>query len=319
MFKKVFLTKKGFPLPFNIVVVVAIIAALGTSIYKVDKEENATICRFGKYIKTTEPGVHGKLPWPIEAVQKTAVTKVHRMVLGFRVDESGKYKVVPAEASMLTGDDNVVEVSAVVQYKSVDAYKWQFVVEEPDRLLYFLSQSAMRLIIGQSTFDRAATNDKAGVQFDIKEKLQELCDDIDFGAKIVSFQLQDVSPPRVVVPAFDAVVDAREKKAELIFDADKYANKILPDARGEAQQMINDAKGYAARRVADAEGDVKKFVEVLAKYEVAPKITRERLIFEAQEDIIPGADIVIDRGGENGILKFLNLQNNNTDAPQEVK
>lgn len=246
------------------------------------------------------------------------MTKVHRLEIGFRTKNKGaqnEYESVKSESEMLTGDDNIVDISAVVQYLSFDAYKWQFIVEDPSKLMYFLSQSAIRLVVGKSSFDQVATNDKAGTQAAIEKVLQDLCDEIDFGAKIISVQLQDVDPPKPVAPSFKAVVSAKEDQARIIFEAHKHRNKVVPEARGLASQIINDAKGYAAKRIADANGDVAKFNEILKEYEEMPEITTHRLTFEALTETLPGSRLVIDKGErDSSIFKILNL-----DTPSEKK
>ena len=299
-----------------ILAVVLVLIAVFSSPYKVDKNQEATIRRLGAYVETVGPGLHFKLPL-IDKVVKTDVTSVHRIEVGFRTVESKgteskpKYRDVIEESEMLTGDYNIALVDFVVQYRSSNAKKWQFTVEEPEKVLSFLAQSAMRLVAGRSSFDSIATSGKVTLQTEVRNLLQHYADQLDFGAQIVSVQLQDVQPPNDVVSAFKDVVNAREDKEALIQNAHQHANRVLPDARGAAARIGNEAEAYARARTAAAVGDVSKFTAVLAKYKQSPEVTARRLMFETQERVLRGKDIVIDSGSEGSLLKLFQINPNN--------
>lgn len=295
--------------PFNWLIALLVIIVLWSSWYTVDKEENATVRIFGKYVETVGPGLHFKLPWPISKVNKTVVTKVKRMEIGFRTIEVGppaKYEDVIEESEMLTGDANIAVVNWIIQYRSYDAYKWQFKVKDPEKLLNFISQASMRLVVGYSPFEKIATHGKAEIQREVKDLMQTLCNEIDFGVKVVAVQLQDVHPPHEVMPAFKDVWSAREDREKFIHEAEAYKNKIIPEARGQAEKMINEAKGYYAKRVNAARGDAAKFLAVWKEYKKNPQITIRRLQYEVAQKVVPGSEVLIDRSG-SGLLKLFDV------------
>ncbi len=291
------------------VLALGLIFAVLNSWYTVDKDEEATVRRFGAHIATTGPGLHFMIPF-VDKVQNTSVTTVHRIEIGFRTtsveDNTPQYAASSEEAEMLTADDNIANIDFVVQYRSSDAAKWQFSVMDPEKTLNLMAQAAMRLIIGRSDFDRAATIGKAEIQDEVRDVLQAYSDSVETGAQIVSVQLQDVQPPAPVIEAFKDVVTAREERETLVQVANRHANRVLPQARGEAAQITNSANAYSSERVAEAMGDVARFNEVLVKYQASPEVTAQRLIFETQEKVLRGQTIVVDPS-EGGLLKFFNI------------
>ncbi len=298
------------------IAVVMLLIAVISSPYKVDKNQEATVRRLGAYVETVGPGLHFKVPL-LDKIVKSDVTSVHRIEVGFRTVDSkereskAKYHDVIEESEMLTGDYNIALVDFVVQYRISNAKKWQFTVEEPEKALSFLAQSAMRLVIGRSSFDKVATVGKVEVQTEAKQLLQNYVDKLDMGGQIVSVQLQDVQPPADVVAAFKDVVNAREDKDALIQNAHRHANKVLPDARGTAAQIDNEAQAYAQARTAAAAGDVSKFTAVLAKYKLSPEVTAQRLVYETQERVLRGKNIVIDSQSGSSMLKLFQINPNN--------
>ena len=309
--KKLIFDSEGKVLPFRIVLILTLVYLFFASFYTVDKNENATKLVFGKYTETLTPGFHFVVPF-ISTVKKTDVTSIKRIEIGFRTtgkDKNGKlqYVAVKEEGLMLTGDDNIVFLDFVVQYATPNAYDWQFVTEEPLRLLGLLSQSCMRTIIGGSSFDKVATTDKIIIEEDVAKCIQEKVDLHKFGGIIKVAQLQEVSPPsNEVKNAFRDVISAREDKQKQIFEANQYANKIIPEAKGEASKIINDAKAYAYDRVQIATGEVSKFNEVYKEYRKNPLVTKNRLIFESQKQVLPKVKILVNPSKGN-VFKHLDM------------
>lgn len=312
---------EGFNRPLEVYIaralfVLLLLAGLWGSFYTVGNSEEATVLRFGKFIGITGPGLHPKIPF-IDTVAATEVTTVHRIEVGFNTDAStggaSTYTAVPADAEMLTGDDNIVNLDFVVQYRRVDAMKWQFKVANPEEALRLMAESAMRLVVGQSPFDKVTTVGKAQVQAESAKVLQSYVNELDLGVQIVSIQLQDVLPPDEVAPAFKDVATAREDASTAVEEANKHAQKVVPEARGQASQIINDALGYAATRVQGAEGDVERFNLVLAKYLAAPEVTKDRLILETQEQVLRGQTVIVDQS-DGSMLKFFDVNHPNTEG-----
>lgn len=296
------------PMLFNYILILLFLLCAWTTWYTVDKDENATIRLLGAHVDTVGPGIHVKLPWPVMVADETSVTKVHRMEIGFRTVKTGppaKYDSVPEESIMLTGDENIVDLDFIIQYVIEDAGKWQFTVQDPEKLLNFLAQASMRQIIGKSTFDMAATSGKANIQDGVKTLLQRLCKSIDFGVKINAVQLQDVDPPAEVMDAFKDVVSAREDRSRVIHEATAYRNDIIPKARGEAAALVNDAEGDAEDRIKVAEGEAGRFLALWAEYKKNKDITRERLLLEALQRILAGKEVVVDL--HSGTLRHMEV------------
>ncbi len=300
--------ERYFPRFFPWLLVFAVISCVFSTWFIVDKEQNAVIKRFGAHVRTESPGIHGKLPWPIESAHKVTVTKVERMEIGFKTTDPGPpavYQAIPEEGEMLTGDINIVDLELVAQYRVSDPAAWLFTVREPIKYLRYLAQSGGRIVVGRSTFDHVATTGRRETQAEGESELRDLSDDIPFGPSIVAFQLQDVEPPDTVRAAYKDVKSAEEDKDRLIREAEGYQNGQIPEARGQAQQLIQASEGYRGERIAYARGDSAQFMAVLTEYRKAPEINEARMRMETAEKIFPGREQVVVR--DEGVLKLLNL------------
>ncbi len=310
-FLRPFFDSNGRPLLLNITIALLIITTGWSAFAIVQQDEEAPRYRFGKYIETLGPGFHIKIPF-LESIVSTKITKIRHSQFGYRVEDDGSHTTIMAEAEMLTQDEKLVDLDGVLQYKVADAYKWQTKVENPDLVLNLLIQSAMRQVMGKTPFELVITTDRNRIQAEALALMEALTNKLDFGVQLISFNLQGVHPPKPVQDAYDDVVRAGEDREKSIENANKYQNDILPKAEGYAAKILNDAKGKAAERVALAEGDVAKFLAIAKEYKRAPEVTRQRLIYEAQQVIFPGKKIVIDHD-TTGLLKLYNL--NQTKLP----
>jgi modulator of FtsH protease HflK len=273
-----------------------------TSFYIVSPSEEGVVTRFGKYNRTTESGLNFKLPWPIEKSYTPEVSEVKRLELGFRTTKDGgngksaQYDKVAEESVMLTGDENIVQSEFIVQYKIKNARDYLFNVKDPVGTLRDAAEAAHRQVIGDNGIDEALTTGKTEIQNKTKEKLQEIIDRYKMGVQVVSIQLQDVYAPEQVANAFKDVASAKEDKV-------KYIN----DAKGRAQEMIREAEAYKQKRIDEATGNANRFLEVHAKYKLAPKITEERMYIESMEKVYPNLDIYM-VSSDGAMLKLLDLQ-----------
>jgi len=293
-------------------IVIAIIVAiyLATGIYTVGPSEVGLVKRFGRYVATVDPGLHYRLPSPIESVVSVNVLEVRKEEIGFRTvspPPNPRYQTVETEALMLTGDGNITHVEMVVQYRVKDAELFAFNLIDPRTIVKQAAEATLREQVATRTLDETLTELRDTIGMDTMTSLQALLDTYGAGIAIDNVQLQDVKPPRDVISAFDDVNSARQDKEKLINQAQEYALDVLPKARGQAQEIGNQAAGYKQTRIKGAEGDVARFVEVLAKYELGEEVTRTRLYIEAMEEILPGMDKTILSKDTEGVLKLLNL------------
>lgn len=298
-----------------ILLILAVAAWLLSGIYIVDPDEEGVVLRFGKYNRSTEPGPHYALPVPIETVFKPKVTQVLRSEIGYRnvgqstTFQQGRVKTMPQEASMLTGDENVVNVQFSVQYKIKDAVSYLFNVADPTSLVHNAAEAAMREVIGNNLIDAAITDGKLQIQNDATALLQVILDRYGAGIQVLAVQLQDVHPPQEVIEAFKDVASAREDKSRIINEAEAYRNALLPGARGEASAIRNEAEAYSATRVQHAEGAANRFTALRVEYEKAPEVTKQRLYYEAMEEILQKAQekVVMDGQAAERALPYLPL------------
>ena len=208
---------------------------------------------------------------------------------------------------MLTGDENLVNVEAAIQYQVRDIDDYVFQIRDQTVTLQAAAESAIRRVIANHILDEVLTENKFEIQQEIKEDLQETCDIYTLGVGIIAVQLQDVNPPDEVDAAFKDVANAREDRNSYINEAESYKNEIIPKARGNAAKIINDALAYKEKRIAEAKGDVANFTQILERYEQGKDVTRVRMYLETMEEILPGMHkYIVD--SQDGLIKFLPLQ-----------
>jgi membrane protease subunit HflK len=223
--------------------------------------------------------------------------------------------MLPKEALMLTGDENILAVEFIVQYKIKNAVEYLFRVDDIEETIQKAAEASMREVIGKSKIDEALTTGKSQIQQDTQTLLQVILDDYQAGVQIAAVQLQDVDPPEAVVAAFKDVASAKEDREKLINQAQGYRNDIIPKAKGEAAQVVNQAKGYAQARVARAEGEANRFTQTLKEYSQAKDIISKRIYIETMEEILPNAEkIIIDGKAGDRLLPYLPLDRLNRPA-----
>lgn len=295
----------------SVILAIAILLWLASGIYKVSIDEQGVELRFGRHLTTTAPGLRYHLPWPFESVFTPKVTEVKRMEFGFRTIAQGppaRYRDVLPESLMLTGDENIIELDFIVQYRISDAVNYLFNVRDVGKTMRDAAESAMRETIGGRNIDEALTTGKFQLQEDTRVLLQGILEGYKMGVQVVAVQLQDVNPPQQVTEAFKDVASAREDKERLMREAQAYQNDLLPKARGGAAQIVRQAEAYAAEKEKRARGDAQRFLQVLAEYRKAKDITRERLYFETMEEILPDMEkFIVESDSAGSLLQFLPL------------
>lgn len=296
----------------------ALVVWMLSGIYIVQPDESGVVLRFGKYVRTENPGPHIHLPYPIETVYKPKVSQVRQTAVGYRaqsvggVFQQGRVQAVNEESAMLTGDENIINVQFNIQYqiKPDGAVDYLFNVIQPDQVVKRAAEASMREVIGKTTLDSALTDGRVQIQNDVADLLQRILDRYQVGVQVVAVQMQDVQPPREVSDSFKDVASAREDKQRSINEAEAYRRDILPKAQGQAQEMINKAEAYKETRVREAEGEAQRFLSVLAEYEKAEDVTKKRMLYETFEDILskPGMEkLVLPSDTGSHVLPLLSL------------
>ena len=293
---------------------VLLIVVLATAFYQIAPEEMGVILRFGKFVRTSEPGLHLRLPLGIEQLRKVPVQRQLKMEFGFRTTDPGvrtEYRVTPdsrGEARMLTGDLNVVDAEWIVQYKIKDAYNYLFKIRDVNSTFRYMNEAVVRKIIGDSSVDEVITVGRVRIALEAKEELQTLCDLYEIGIEVNQLIFQNVDPPDPVKPSFNEVNESQQQKERKINEAWSEYNQEIPKAEGEAEQAIRAAEGYAMARVNNAQGDAERFKSIYREYARAPLVTRKRLYLEAILEILPKVDkkVIFDENMKN-LLPLLNL------------
>ncbi|MDH3672928.1 MAG: FtsH protease activity modulator HflK [Gammaproteobacteria bacterium] len=295
---------KGGGIGFGVIVVVVLALWLLSGFYVVQQAERGVVLRFGKLQEVTEAGLRWHLPFPIEGVEKVDVQNVFQQEVGYRSNErTGRASHVPAEALMLTEDENIVDIEFAVQYQISNAANYLFNVQNPEETIAQVTESAIREIVGKSTLDHVITEGRVDVADKTQALLQEILERYKTGIVVTTVKMQKAQPPEQVKAAFDDAVKAREDEQRFKNEAQAYSNDILPRARGNAARLVQEGEGYKASVIARSEGDAQRFSKIAREYEKAPAITRERLYLESVEAVLSNSTtVLIDQKGGNNIL-----------------
>jgi len=307
--------RKYIPLIIGGVVILAIIIGISSSFYTVQPEGKAVVKRFGKVVSIREPGLHFKLPFGIDRDYFVPTERVLKEEFGFRTAVPGrrtqyqKGNAEQEEALMLTGDLNVIDVEWVVQYRIKDPDRYLHRVRSQSDSIRDVSEAVMRRIVGNRLGSDVLTVGRVEVAAQAREEMQKILDTYEMGVHISTIELQDVTPPDPVKPAFNQVNEARQEKERLINEAEKRRNQAIPRARGEAQQIISEAEGYATERINVAKGEAEKFNAILTEYRQAPDVTRRRLYIETMSKVLSKVEkLYVVEEGQVMPLPLLNLK-----------
>jgi len=272
----------------GVVLALIVVVWLLSGLYRINADERGVVLRFGSFSALTSPGLRWHLPVPIETVEKVITTQVLN---------------ISQQTSMLTADENIVEVDVVVQYRRADAVNYLFGVVNPDATLQDVSESAIREVVGNKKLDFVLLEGRAQIALETQTVIQEALDEYGAGITVSKVNLQDVNFPRQVENAVQDAIKAREDKERLSFEAESYANDIVPKARGEAVRRVQDAEAYKSRVIADSEGEASRFEQLLVEYHKAPSVTRERLYIEAIEEVYANSNkVLLDAEGSGNMI-----------------
>ena len=308
---------KNLKLPGGWIILVIIVALyIGSSaFFTVALDEVGIVQRFGRYVRTVEPGLHFKLPRGIEKITKVKVRFVYKEEFGLRTLEAGvQTRYAPGEAYedeslMLTGDLNVAVVPWIVQYRVKDPYKYLFMVRNVTTTLRDLSESTMRLVVGDRSINEVISK-REEIADEARGFLQKELDEAETGINVVTIEMKKTNVPRPVQSSFNEVNQAVQEKERMVYQAREQYNKAIPAAKGNAEKTIKAAEGYALDRVNRAKGDASRFSAQYRAYARAKDVTRRRLYLEALKDLFPklGKKYIIDANQKN-LLPLLNLGN----------
>lgn len=316
--------------------VACLVLAGKSAFYRVEASDEGVVLRFGKKIATVPPGLHMKMPWPVDKVYLVPVQRIQSLEFGFETSEPGRKTVFANQttddlevAEMLTGDLNLGHVEWVVQYRVKDPMDFLFKVGSTDSVsqsvlpsgvtsdvnpavpdtISDVSESVMRKLVGDSSIDYVLTIGREQLATEAEQLIQAELDSFEAGVEIITVKLQTTSPPtEAVQDAFQEVNRARQKKEQVVNEAQGERNSKIPAARGAKDKAIAEAEGYQNRVVLETTGQISAFLAQLAEYEKAPDVTRKRLYLEAMEEVLSqaGGKTVIDES-VGGVLPLLNL------------
>lgn len=278
----------GGGIGIGVVIAILLVFWIATGFYKIEAAERGVILRFGKHVETTQGGLHWHLPAPIEQVIKVDITKVH---------------TIPLRATMLTQDENIVDLEGSVQYQVADATAYLFNVRAPELALSQATESAIRQSIGRTKMDYVITEGRGQISVQVKEIIQTIIDSYGTGVHVIKVNIQHARPPEQVKDAFDDVTQSREDEERLKNEAETYSNGVIPNARGAAARIREEAEAYKGEVVANAEGEAKRFTQLLTEYKKSPEVTRERLYLDMMESVLNhSSKVLVDVKGSNNLL-----------------
>jgi membrane protease subunit HflK len=271
-----------------IVVLLGVILLGYQMCYIIDQPERGVVLRFGRYVTTLEPGFQIRFPYPIEKVYKVNIDRLRNFTHG---------------ASMLTQDENIVDIEVAVQYRIKDPKDYLFKVFNPPATVRQVAETSVREVIGKRELDFVLTEGRAAIAQRVQELMQEVVDQYLAGIIVTSVNMQPAKPPDAVKSAFDDAIKAREDEQRFINEAEAYRNEIIPIARGAAARQREEAKAYKDQVIAQAEGEASRFTQLLAEYQRAPDVTRERLYLEAMESVLGGSTkVLMDSDAANSLM-----------------
>ena len=319
MARKIIIGDQEFMVPdkfpksgFTIGLILVLIFAVWSSVYRVELEEEGVLLTLGEYTGLAQSGIHLKWPAPIQTVIKIPTKRELEMEFGQRGQSESKRRVnrseVEEESLMLTGDLNVAVVPWKTQYRIAEPDKFLFKVKDPIGTFRDMNEAVMREVIGDRSVNEVLTTGRQEIATKMEEKLQKMCDQYENGIKINRILLQKVLPPKQVQNAFNEVNTAEQEKEKMINQALGDYNRIIPRARGEAEQTVQQAEGYAMDRVNRAKGDASLYSDLLKSYKKAPEVTKNRIYLETMAEVYPNLKqkIILDKDLE-GIIPLLPL------------
>ncbi|KQV61208.1 HflK protein [Pelomonas sp. Root1217] len=295
---------KGAGIGLSLIAGVVVLGWLASGFFIVQEGQQGVVTSFGKYSKTVEAGFQWRLPYPFQAHEIQPVSQLRQV-------EVGRSSVVAAtglrDSSMLTQDENIVDIRFTVQFTIRDLRDFLFENRDPEQAVLLAAESAVREIVGKSTMDSVLYEQRDAIAADLVKSIQVQLDRLKAGIQVVNVNVQSVQPPEQVQAAFDDVQKANANREQLKNEAQAYANDKIPSARGDAARLREQAEGYKARVIATAEGDAARFKSVLTEYQKAPQVTRDRLYIDAMQQVYTNVSKVMVDSKSGSNLLYLPL------------
>ncbi|MBT3767462.1 MAG: FtsH protease activity modulator HflK [Rhodospirillaceae bacterium] len=285
-----------------------------SGVYRVEPGVQGVELLFGRYVKQTGPGLHIWFPAPIGQVFTPNVDVTNTVAIGFRSQGESNHRAitrdVPVESLMLTGDQNIIDIDFVVQWRIKNAAEYLFNIRDPQATVKIVAESAIREVIGRTKLEDALTKERQQVESKTKALLQTILDEYKAGVAIAEVKLQKVDPPKEVIDAFNDVQRAKQDQERKINEAVAYSNDVVPRAKGEAAKMLQEAQAYKARVIDEATGEASRFLSVYNAYKGNKAVTKRRIYLERMQDVLKNSEkVIIDqgKGGGSGVVPYLPL------------
>ena len=302
--------KKIRNIVLTVVIALAVLVAAGSCFYTVDDKQQAVVTTFGKVSDITGAGLHFKMPFGIQQVDKVDVNVYQKIELGYSTAGENQYMNKTNESTMITGDYNIVNVDFFVEYKISDPVRYLYGSNEPEMILRNLIQSQVRNVVGSTSVDAVLTDGKESIQSQVKELVTQILAEYDIGLTLVDVRIQDSEPPtQEVIEAFKAVETAKQQAETVVNDAKAYQNAKLPDAQAQADKLTQNAQYLKQARINEATEQVAMFTAMYEEYALNPEITRSRMYYEAISEILPGVKLYINTGDGSSVDMLLPLEN----------
>ena len=301
--------KKFGRIALIVLAAVFVLALMGTCFYTVDDKQQAVVTTFGKVTNITDAGLHFKLPFGIQKVQKVDVNVYQKIELGYNTEGDGEYSVNTDESTMITGDYNIVNVDFFVEYKISNPERYLYTSNDPESILRNLIQSQVRNVVGSTSVDAVLTDGKENIQMQVKDLVTKILEEYDIGLTLMDVRIQDSEPPtQDVIEAFKAVETAKQQAEAVVNDAKAYQNAQLPDAKAKADQLLQNAEYLRQKRINEASQQVAMFQAMYTEYAQNPEITRSRMYYEAVSQILPGVKLYVNTGNGSSVDMLLPLE-----------
>ena len=294
-----------------IIAFIVLVLAVGafSCFYTVDDKQQAVVTTFGKVSDITNAGLHFKLPFGIQQVQKVDVNVYQKIELGYDSNVNHGMTSKTSESTMITGDYNIVNVDFFVEYKISDPVAYLYSSNNPEMILRNLIQSQVRNVVGSSEVDAVLTNGKENIQMQVKELVTQILQEYDIGLTLVDVRIQDAEPPtQAVIEAFKNVETAKQTAEAVVNDALAYKNAQLPKAQAEADKLLQNAQYLKQKRINEANQQVAMFNAMYKEYELNREITRSRMYYETISQVLPGVRVYINTGDGSDVELFLPLE-----------